>query len=383
MNTCLDVVILSLSSSVSYPFAELPQSLVKEMLEQSNGLSRDLSTSFKSIINQKDEFREKLEDFNFLQNESELNFDKIYPTTCGIDGSFIIENLLSVDVLAVAGVAVEGLSPPTEVKHWPCPRHISKILTLAHSDSSRQVAGALMMCMELELALKAPHEVVFLDGSLSTPYVHFSKAINVIDKVPINLRDEFLQRFQQAIANYHHILHSSENRIYVGVPKYTTKKEICSLLNLKNYEDRGVLSFILEEGEFIIPNKMASPYGDTDTGSTEYYNTLKKTDDILNDLYVIYYRPSKYFPVIRLELMGSVAQDSRKLSILFETLKMQCNAPGMFEPFPLYLADRMVKHLRVALPALRKAATQSITRDWDGEISNLYLAMHGYRSKWG
>ena len=55
----------------------------------------------------------------------------------------------------------------------------------------------------------------------------------------------------------------------------------------------------------------------------------------------------------------------------------------MFEPFPLYLADRMVKHLRVALPALRKAATQTIARTWEGKISNIYLALHGYRSRWG
>ena len=162
-----EVEFLSLTSSVSYPFSELPQSLVKEMLKQCTGLSHDLSTSFGKIINKKDALREQLESMNFLQKDADYTYESVLPTTCGVDGSFIVENLLSIDVLAVAGVAVEGLTPPCTTHVWERPHHLSKIISITHSDSTRQVAGALMMCMELELASKAPHDIVFFDGSLN------------------------------------------------------------------------------------------------------------------------------------------------------------------------------------------------------------------------
>jgi len=353
------------------------------MFDQCDELSRNLSISFRNIISTKDLFREKLGELEYLRNDSDLDFNKTHPTACGIDGSFTIENLLSIDILAIAGVAVEGLTPPTNIKHWPRPRHRSKIYTVTHSDSTRQIAGAIMMTMELELATKAPHDVVFLDGSLSTPLVHFRKALGVIDRVPENLKDAFLDRLPKAIDNYRTILEKKTKTIYVGVPKYTTRKEICKLFNLFNYEDRGVLSFVLEEGEFIIPKKMDVSHEFLEIPTKDYRKSLEYIANSLTDSYVIYYRPCSFFPVIRLELMKNVANDLRKLSSLFETLRMQCNAPGIFEPFPLYLADRMVKHLRIALPALRKAATQTMTRQWTDKISNIYLAMHSYRSKWG
>lgn len=374
---------MSTFGTVTYPFAELPQTLVNDMLEQNKELSRNLSESFTKIINEKKDIRKTLESIDYLHNESELDFDKKHPTTCGIDGSYIIDNLLSTDILAIAGVAVEGLSPPSNKIHWERPHHRSKILTIPHSDSSRQVASAIMMAMELELAAKAPHDIVFFDGSLSTPYVHFQKALNVLNSVPNYLQQEFERRFPEAVDNYLDLLRAYSHRLYVGVPKYTTKKEICKMFKLMNYEDRGLLSFILDEGEFIIPNKMDSNEIFIQTGSISLDQKLKDIRAILNSSHVIYYRPSNYFPVIRLEIIKEMANNLEAIAMLFETLKIQCNAPGMFEPFPLYLADRMVKHLRVALPALRKAATQTLTENWLGKVSNVYLAMHGYRSKWG
>jgi hypothetical protein len=73
----------------------------------------------------------------------------------------------------------------------------------------------------------------------------------------------------------------------------------------------------------------------------------------------------------------------QRLAILFESLRLQCGAPGVMEPYPLYLADRMVKHLRTALPAIRKTTTQEMSLKWEDSLGNIYLAMHGYRTEWG
>ena len=104
---------------------------------------------------------------------------------------------------------------------------------------------------------------------------------------------------------------------------------------------------------------------------------------LLSETFIFYYRPYDHIPALRLEVSPSVANNKNRLSILLESVKSQCNVPGLMEPFPLYLADRMVKHMRTALPAIRKTTTQEMSQNWEGKYSDLYFAMHGYRTEWG
>jgi hypothetical protein len=43
-----------------------------------------------------------------------------------------IERLLAVDLVAVGAVAVEGLTPPSEARYWPEPRHSVYVDTETH-----------------------------------------------------------------------------------------------------------------------------------------------------------------------------------------------------------------------------------------------------------
>jgi hypothetical protein len=109
-------------------------------------------------------------------------------------------------------------------------------------------------------------------------------------------------------------------------------------------------------------------------------------EDIISALHrlsVIYYRPNSYFPALRLETSRSLASNKQRLAILLEALSQQCKAPGIMEPYPLYMADRMVKHLGTALPAIRKTTTQEMVMKWDGAQEDIFLAMHGYRTDMG
>ncbi len=54
------------------------------------------------------------------------------------------------------------------------PHHLCKVLTVNHNDATGLVIRAVMITMEMELAAKAPHDVVFLDGSLTTPVIHLN-----------------------------------------------------------------------------------------------------------------------------------------------------------------------------------------------------------------
>lgn len=67
------------------------------------------------------------------------------PTTCGIDGSCAIERLLASDLVAAAAVAVEGLTPPSETRHWPEPRHQVWVETEVHEAETGTILRAVMI----------------------------------------------------------------------------------------------------------------------------------------------------------------------------------------------------------------------------------------------
>ena len=209
------------------PFNELPEALVVDMLNQCDIIGSKLSNSFQNLYKIKKDVREKLKEKSILKKDSDLMLPPTYPTSCAVDGSFSIEKLLSTDIVASASVAVEGLAPPTEVRHWPKPRHYSKILTIAHNNSTNFLASAIMMCMELNLAVKAPHNVVFFDGSFVTPLVYINLALNTLNEAAEDLNTEFKKRLKIALASFIKILLSKRSdQIFVAVPKYTTRQEI-------------------------------------------------------------------------------------------------------------------------------------------------------------
>jgi len=373
--------------TVENPFDELPEALVEEMLNQCDALGENLSKSFRTLYEKKNDFRRKLIEQKLLKNDAEISSAPTHPTTCGVDGSYAIEKLLSTDMTAIAGVAVEGLAPPTEKRYWPKPHHLSEILTTPHSDSTTVVARAIMMCMELDLAAKAPHDVIFLDGSLTTPFIYFNQALNKADEVSDSLSSLLHERLKIALESYKEILLSKRtDKMFVGMPKYTTRREITQkILKTDGYEDRGFLSSVLDAGEFVGPVEIQKPPSrwHIDRQPANLKSIISEIIDALENLFVVYYRPYNHSPALRMEISQSVRTNMQRLAILFESLRLQCGAPGVMEPYPLYLADRMVKHLRTALPAIRKTTTQEMSLKWEDSLGNIYLAMHGYRTEWG
>jgi len=400
------VLIIDSAEKISEnPFGELPEALVEEMLQSCETISHNLSHQFKGISKNKKEIRKALENGGVLKNIDELSITPTYPTSCGVDGSYAIERLVSTDISAVASVAVEGLTPPgPEKRHWPRPRHFSHVDITPHSDGTSLVLRGIMMNMELQLAYHAPHDVVLLDGSLTTPFIYFNEAINkIIDgQVSENLVEIFREGKEQknedevkfpglseGFRAYEEILSSSRSdKIFVGIPKYTSKNEVCEeigkTIEIENYEDRGLLNFILERDEFIGPLPLKQPQTEWHIKTIDEIKKLKETViDLLKNLFVVYYRPSEYFPPIRVEISSSIKSNAHRLAMLFESLKIQCTPLSIMEPYPLYLADRMVKHLSTALPAIRRTSTQEMALKWEETLGNMYIAMHGYRTEYG
>jgi hypothetical protein len=161
---------------IDKPFMDLPEALVEEMLFSYEQSSIKLAKSFDKILSNKECIRDALKRFNLRPDSMVIGF-RTYPTACGIDGAYAIERLLATNIAGVAAVAVEGLTPPTEARHWQQPHHLCRVFTVNHHDAISLILRALMLSMEFELATNAPHDVVLLDGSLTTPLIHLNQAM--------------------------------------------------------------------------------------------------------------------------------------------------------------------------------------------------------------
>lgn len=393
---------------VKDPFEELPEGLVEEMLARSNKISQDLLEKFREINDRKDILRKNLEKDGLLKNYNDMDVFNTYPTSAGVDGSYSIERMLSMDFACVAAVAVEGLTPPgPEKRNWPKPRYFSHVESIRHNEDTSQFLRGISAGLELHLIVNAPHDVILLDGSMKTPLIFINNAAEKLKPNPNTLMEVFLNGkdsknedqvrfpgFRDIINDYYEILKSERtDKIYAAVPKYTTRNDLSSKFGLPDFEDRGLLNFILKGGEYVGPyesEESRSPHlsltyfpADYDI-SSELKEKLKKiTGELLPNISTIYFRPTAYSPVLRIEVAKSVSKNRSRLRTLMEAIQIQTTSLSIMEPYPLYLADRMVKHLSTAIPAIRKASFQNISENWSGDISNVYMGMHGYRTDSG
>lgn len=386
-----------------HPFEDLPEGLVEEMLKRSKQISTEMTAQFGKIYEDKEKIRQALYKAHLLHNINDLPITTTYPTSSGIDGAYAVERLVSTDFACVAAVAVEGLTPPgPEKRYWPKPRFFSHIDLTSHNEATSQILRGMSVNIELQLGVHAPHDVVFLDGSLITYGIFLNNATVAFGDAPPNLKDIFLDGkqaenedkvkfpgFLDGLKAYKAILSSTRtDKIFAAVPKYTTKNEVCQQLGMKSYEDRSLLNFVLKGDEYIGPLKLDAEVHINVPSGIEHTDEIKGlikeiTIDLFPKVRIIYYRPSTYMPVIRVEVPDAIASNNSRLSILLKALQIQCISPSIMEPYPLYLADRMVKHLATAIPAIRRAATQELSETWKGDIGDVSIATHGYRTEWG
>lgn len=379
--------------STDRPFAELPAALVDEVLQRTDSLSQKLLAEFEQVRTHRQGWRAQLVAAGLLRRDSDLSYVPI-PTACGVDGSYALERLLASDLVAAASVAVEGLTPPSERRHWPEPRHAVWIETEAHEAETGTVLRALMIGMELKLASQAPHEVVLLDGSLTTPLIYFNQALNKAQEVwYLETTKHLLEQMGDYLKAYHDILTSTRtDRCWIAIPKYTTRREIGQALRWSDsHDDRGLLSLLLEPGEFTRPTTLQQPTEPWHLNlhplppeTREAANRLgQRITSLLGEIQVIYYRPYPWLPALRLEMSRAVAENPARLATVLHGIRHQCGTPAVMEPYPLYMADRMVKHLPRAIPTFRQVTSQRITENYQGNVDEVFLGLHGYRTESG
>ncbi|MFY9447022.1 MAG: DNA double-strand break repair nuclease NurA, partial [Dethiobacteria bacterium] len=323
---------------------------------------------------------------------SELGYPPL-PTTCGADGSYAIERLLTVDLVAAASVVVEGLVPPSEKRFWGQPRHLVFVESEPHHPDTATVLRAMMMGGEVLLAAKAPHDLVMFDGTLTLPLIYFNQAVNKAPEVAeLKCAQEFLNRAAEYLEAYAEMLQSRRSdKIFIGTPKYTTRAEIGRQLGwAPGMDDRGMLTHLLKAGELTRPMPLEPPQYEWHLNVRPLRQMapgVERTAETilrgLQQLQVFYYKPHEHVPALRIETAASVAANKHRLAVLLQGIKHQCATAAMLEPYPLYLADRMVKALARSIPTFRQVATQRVAEHYTGDIEEVFFALHGYRSESG
>ena len=382
----------------SAPFADLPAALVDDVLDQTCDVAGKLLTSFQQVREDRESLRKHLVDSGLVIAESSLGYPPI-PTTCAADGSYAIERLLTTDLAAAAAVAVEGLTPPSEERHWEMPRHRSFVAAEPHTEDTATILRAVMLGEELRLITNAPHDLLMLDGTFTLPIIYFNQALN---KAPgtdqLRCAREFLENCSTYIEAYLTTLRSERSdKHFVALPKYSTRREIGRELDWsENYDDRGMLTMLLDPGELTKPRPLEHPQ-DNEGNITWHLNTQRlpasvkqqatefadKVVSALGPLRVFYYKPQNWLPALRIEVSASIASNAHRLAAVVHGIKHQTATPSMLEPYPIYLADRTVKALARAIPAFRQVTTQQISERYEGDIGEVFFAMHGYRSEPG
>jgi hypothetical protein len=154
-------------------------------------------------------------------------------------------------------------------------------------------------------------------------------------------------------------------------------------------DDRGLLTFLLEPGEFTRPRLLQKPNEPWHLNVEELPSEIRSSaiklaeqiTQLLNEIHVLYYRPFSWLPALRLETSRSTAENSARLSKLLQGTKHQCGTPSILEPYPLYMADRFVKQLPRAIPTFRQVASQRLSEEYSGDLGDIFLGLHGYRTE--
>lgn len=394
---------------------ELPASLVEELIGKNGAAGQSLANSIRVVQRSRPRIRKWLTEADRIMHDSGLPNVEI-PTSCGIDGSCVVEHMLSMSIVASAAVRVEGFTPPSESKPSPVD-HVSIVEIETHEAEISTMLRGLMKMMEVEMAYEAPHDVVLSDGSVTSQIIQMNQAMNVAYNHPhtrlvgqklIDDYGEFLRRFAA-------ILENPGDRIWASLPKFTTRAEIGEAYGEhygttgwpEGQDDRSVMTSVLLPGEYTTPeyitrkrrqggaeeNNAAKEAAAADEEKADGWHLahrdseIKAATDHVTDLMdgqmVFYYRPESYTPALRIEAASRVVTDPSMMAGLMSALKYQYASYAVMEPYPLFMADRMAKSLGSAVPVIIQSALQDIAAKPDIDLEDMLFGLRSYRTEVG
>jgi hypothetical protein len=367
-------------------FADLPDALVQDLLAKTTAVAEGVSRNLESLRDARGSMRAEAERRGWIRRKADLDVPR-EPSVVGIDGSYQLHRLTAVDLCAAASVAVEGTSKEAR-RHWEMPHHRMWVECLGHSKNTTNTLRGLMISMELDLAAKAPHDLVLLDGSFIVLLIYLNQGLTSVGQAPQVLREEFQRRWHEenVLDRFVGLLASDRT---VAVPKYSSRNELAALLNnadLAETDGKTLATLILSPGEYTAPVPIYH-FGGEDQ---EYHlpkgtcpeATQQTVNQHLADMRVIFFRPFGWAPAIRLELPRPIATGLPRLSLVLHGIERQYFSPAVIEPYPLFLADRMVKSLGAGVAVIEQAVAQHVVGQ-SADVETTLLCLQNYRTEGG
>jgi len=229
---------------------------------------------------------------------------------------------------------------------------------------------------------------VLLDGSFVVLLIYLNQGLTSFNQAPTLLREEFQRRLreQQVLDRFLALLRSDRT---VAVPKYSGRNELFSFLRetrVTGTDGKTLATVILEPDEFIRPLKIFDFEGeDFEYHLPEEYCSAECQQQMnrsIEDMRVVFYRPYGWAPAVRLEITAPIAASKPRLSMVLEGIKRQFFSPAVSEPYPLFLADRMVKSLGAGVAVIEQTVAQHAVGS-SPDIEGTLLCLKSYRSEGG
>ncbi len=367
-------------------FSDLPDALVRDLLAQAMPVAERVSTHLNRLWQARDSIRQRVQSEGLIARKADLDVPR-EPSVVGIDGSYQVHRLTALDLCAAAAVAVEGTSKEAR-RHWQEPYHRMWVSSFEHSKNATNALRGLMISMELELAAEAPHDLVLLDGSFVVLLIYLNQGLTSFREAPALLREEFQRRWseQKVLERFLALIQSDRT---VAVPKYSGRNELGNFLresNLPEADGKTLATVILEPDEYTNPLPIFH-FGEEDREYhlPEQYCPSEQQDQMnqsIGKMRVVFYRPFGWAPAVRLELTGPIAASQARLSMALEGIKRQLFSPAVTEPYPLFLADRMVKSLGAGVAVIEQSIAQHAVGS-SPNVEGTMLCLQNYRTEGG
>jgi hypothetical protein len=367
-------------------FSDLPDALVKDLLMQAMPLAERVSTHLARLKQLEDPMRRRIESEGLIARRTNLVSGR-EPSVVGIDGSYQVHRLTAFDLCATAAVAVEGTVTEAE-RYWQEPYHRMWVGSLAHSKDATNTLRGLMISMELELAVEAPHDLVLLDGSYIVLLIYLHQGLATFRNAPYPLSEEFWRRWndQQILDRFIDLIQSDRA---VAVPKYSGRNELGDFfagIELPPADGKTLATIALAPDEYTRPLPIFKFDGDDrECHLPEQYCSSEQRrliNDLVEDLRVVFYKPYEWAPAVRLELPRPIYSSEARMWTVLEGIRRQLLNPAATEPYPLFLADRMVKSLGAGVSVIEQAVAQR-AMDCSVDFEATLLCLQNYRTEGG
>lgn len=367
-------------------FSDLPDALVRDLLAEAAPVAESVSNHLTKLRQSRNSVRQSIYSAGLIARKSDLDVVR-EPSVVGIDGSYQAHRLTALDLCAAAAVAVEGTSKEAR-RHWQEPYHRIWVKSFEHSKNATNTLRGLMISMELDLAAVAPHDLVLLDGSFIVLLIYLNQGLNSFVHAPGALRDEFQRRWDEESV-LERFLSLIESDRTVAVPKYSGRNEFDTFLkgcDLPATDGKTLATVVLEPDEYTVP----LPIFDFDGEDEQYHlpeeycphDMQEKMNRSIDRMRVIFYRPYGWAPAIRLEVTAAIASSRGRLSTVLEGIRCQLFSPAVTEPYPLFLADRMVKSLGAGVSVIEQTVAQNAVGA-SPDVEGTLLCLRNYRTEGG